>query len=74
VGETCEQFVPEPAGEDVLTHLINGLRRFKDAARWKTCFKSQQEDQNKENKSNGIIACRAANNKKKSNNNHTTPD
>lgn len=33
VGGTSEKFVPEPSGEDILTDVINGLRRFKDAVR-----------------------------------------
>jgi len=43
VGGTSEKFVPEPMGEDITTDLINGLRRFKDAVRWKVYFKLLQE-------------------------------
>jgi len=42
VGGTSEKFVPEPMGEDVTIDLINGLRRFKDAVRWKNYFKLLQ--------------------------------
>jgi len=56
VGGTSEKFVPEPMGEDVTTDLINGLRRFNDAARWKVYFKLLQEEKDKENQSNGNIA------------------
>jgi len=39
-------------GEDITTDLINGLHRFKDAARWKVYFKLLQEEKDKENQSN----------------------
>jgi len=56
VGGTSEKFVPEPMGEDITTDLINGLRRFKDAVRWKVYFKLLQEEKDKDNQSNGNIA------------------
>jgi len=51
VGGTSEKFVPEPTGEDILTDVINGLRRFKDAVRWKAFHKYLQEEKDKENQS-----------------------
>jgi len=56
VGGTSEKFVPEPMGEDITTDLINGLRRFKAAVRWKVYFKLLQEEKEKENQSNGNVA------------------
>jgi len=70
VGGTSEKFIPEPMGEDITADLINGLRRFKDAARWKVYFELLQEEKDKENQSNGNIA--ATHKKKNKNNNHTT--
>jgi len=51
VGGTSEKFVPEPTGEDILTDVINGLRRFKDAVRWKAFHKYLQEEKDKEKQS-----------------------
>jgi len=56
VGGTSEKFVSEPMGEDVTTDLINGLRRVKDAARWKVHFKVLQEEKDKETQRNGNTA------------------
>ena len=56
VGGTSEKFVPEPMGEDITTDLINGLRRFKDAARWKVYFKLLQEEKDKNDSQKGIAA------------------
>jgi len=56
VDGTSEKFVPEPMGEDITADPINGLRRFKDAARWKVYFKLLQEEKDKENQNNGNVA------------------
>jgi len=56
VGTTSEKFVPEPMGEDITVDLINGLHRFKDAAKWKVFFKLLQEEKSEENQSNSNVA------------------
>ena len=66
VGETSEKFVPQPSKDEVISDTINGLRRFKDAVRWKEYHRirkqeerkklgidTQQEDQQSDDETNG---------------------
>jgi len=53
---TSEKIAPAPMGEDVTADLINGLCSFKDAARWKVCFKLLQAEKDEECQSNSNVA------------------
>jgi GIY-YIG catalytic domain len=47
VGGTSEKFVPQPNRDEIITDLVNGLRRFKDAVRWKDFHRLQQDEREK---------------------------
>jgi hypothetical protein len=42
VGGTSEKFVPAPTRDQVIQDTIEGLRRFKEAVRWKDFFRTQK--------------------------------
>ena len=47
LGGTSEKFVPQPTQSEVLSDAIRGLRRFKDAVRWKEFFRLQKQEERK---------------------------
>jgi GIY-YIG catalytic domain len=47
VGGTSEKFVPQPSRDDVISDIVNGLRRFKDVVRWKDFHRLQHEEKEK---------------------------
>ena len=49
VEETSEKFVPQPTRDEILSDTINGLRRFKDAVRWKEFHRIKQQEKIKNN-------------------------
>jgi hypothetical protein len=42
VGETSEKFIPAPTQDQVISDAFEGIRRFKEAVRWKDFFRSQK--------------------------------
>ena len=45
VGETSEKYVPQPSGDALILDAVKGLRRFKDAVRWKDFHRQKQQEE-----------------------------